>query len=156
MYPTLIKAKDPADLQDQIADAIAKRCDMHTPLFVSHEGLLCQWVVPSLCIYEYRLIVANDLDDLELQTSNLMDLNYEFLFSVALWQGKYLQWMSRMNNAGLLVKNAMVKLVNEEDLIPAPREDEFKLVEGVRSVMGMAPVTPGGYVVEIPFPVKFS
>jgi len=134
MMPKIIKAIDPADLIVQVRENLEKGRDLYTPLFVSAEGLLCQRVVPALCVYEYQLIIAKDLDDLETQERNMSELGFDYIFNTVMWHGRYLQWMCRMNNAGLLVKNAVVKLA-QEDLTPADRTDELQLVEDVRDVL---------------------
>lgn len=140
----LIKAIDPADLVDQVIGDLKSGRDMYAPLFVSNEGLLCQFTIPMLNIYEYRLIVADDLDDLEQQVVNLTALDFDFLFSTVQWHGKYLQWMSRMNETGVTVKEALVKT-----LIPAERGEEEKLVADVRHELGLEPTANYG----IPYPI---
>lgn len=144
----LIKAVDPLDLGNQVLAELKNGRDLYTPLFVSEDGLLCQFVIPMLSIYTYRLIIADDLDDLELQANNLIALDFDFMFSVVLWGGKYLQWMSRMNETGKTVKEALVKT-----MVPAKRGDELQLVEDVRSVLRMAPVSEDASLISIPFPL---
>jgi len=144
MKPTLLKAINPADLWNQVNNAIAMNKDMMTPTFVSTEGLLCQWVTPTTCLYEYKLIVALELDDLENQSRNLIELDYDFLFTTVLWNGMYVQWMHRMNNAGLTVKSIATKLTTPIGT---------HLVEDAQNVVDMAPVSKGGWKVTIPYPL---
>lgn len=96
-FPSLLRAKDPIDLFNQVQKALANGQDLHTPLF-SDGHTLCQFVVGSLCLYEYRLIDAIDADDLETQVQSLANLGFDFMFSVVQWNGHYLQWMARMND----------------------------------------------------------
>lgn len=138
--PRYIKAIDPADLLDQVQDAASKEEDLYQPLFVSHEGLLVQAVVAIPCMYEYKLIVADDLDKLELQIQNLTVFGFDHMFNVVLWNGKYLQWMCRMNDTGT----------------PAPREEELQLVEDVRAGLNIRPIAEDASLVEFPFPVRLS
>jgi len=154
-----IKAIDPADLLIQTTEQLARGRDLYTPLFVSHEGLLCQRTILSLCIYEYRLIIAKDLDDLWNQESNAIDMGFDYAFNVVLWNAKYLQWMSRMNSTGITVRDAVARYQIEHavDLFEsAERKDELKLVEDVRAGLHMEPTANGEYVVQVPFPVKSS
>lgn len=155
MTPTILKASDPADLVAQVKQSLEDKKDLYTPLFVSDEGLLCQRVVPAMCVYEYRLIVANDLDDLELQEQNLTVLDFDYMFNTVMWRGKYLQWMSRLNSAGLTVRDAMVKL-SDLHMEIAERKDELRLVEDVRAGLRLAPMPDGSAAATIPFPVKYS
>jgi hypothetical protein len=132
MRLNLIKAISPADLLEQVNDAIKAGNDMTSPLFVSHEGLLCQWMGPLYCMYEYKLIVALELDDLDTQANNLRALSFDFFMNTCLWEGFYLQWMCRMNDGGKSVRDAL-------KAISAERSEELHLVEGVRAVLHMAP-----------------
>jgi hypothetical protein len=155
MISFMIIAKDPADLLIQVTENLAAERDLYTPLFVSTEGLLVQRMVRTLCVYDYRLIIAQDLDDLYNQERNMMALDFDYLFNTVMWNGKYLQWMQRMNNAGLTVKNAVVKLA-EKDVTPAQRVDELQLVESVRDALQLEPISEKASLVTIPFPVHLS
>ena len=155
----MIKAIDAADLLIQTTEQLARGRDLYTPLFVSHEGLLCQRMITSLCIYEYRLIIAKDLNDLSNQEANAIDMGFDYAFNTVLWNAKYLQWMSRMNSAALTVRDAVTRLSAEQAAAlfeNAARGDELRLVEDVREGLQMEPTSNGGYVVQVPFPVKFS
>lgn len=154
MKPQLIKAISPADLLDQLADAIKAGKDMTVPLFVSHDGLLCQWVATSLCLYEYKLIVAVELDDLENQANNLRELGFDFFMNTCLWEGFYLQWMCRMNSTGTKVRDAITRVLDE--YIPADREKELQLVEDVQAGLQLRPSAQGTHVVTLPFPLSVS
>lgn len=147
--PRILKAVDPADLLAQVQAALPQTEDLHQPLFVSYEGLLCQPVIAHPCMHEYRLIVAKDLIDLEIQTQNLTLLDFDPIFNVVLWNGKYLQWMQRLNHVGMTVRDAVVRL-------GAERADELALVEGAREVLHMAPAADGRQRMTIPFPLHFS
>lgn len=153
----ILKALDPADLARQVNECGTGDFpeDLHGQFFVSMEGLICQNVVPSPRIDEYRLIVAKDLDDLELQEQNLIALGFDFFLGTIMWNAKYLQWMSRLNDAGLTVRDAVVKLHTDQAaaIYQAAREDELQLVEGVRAVLGMKPVAnDAAFEVTFPFP----
>lgn len=100
MFPSLLRAKDPISLYNEVCDAIQKGKDLHAPLFADGNGVLCQFVVPSLCLYEYRLIEALDVDDLETQVQSLANLGFDFMFNTVQWNGKLLQWMARMSEKG--------------------------------------------------------
>lgn len=153
----LIKAIDPGDLLIQVNERLANGQDLYAPLFVSHEGLLCQRVVKSMCIYEYRLIIANELDDLELQEGNLTEVGFDYIFDTVLWHGKYLQWMCRMNSSGLTVRDAVAKFhASQTVLEDAKREDELQLVADVQKYLHMVPTANKGHLVSIPFPVSYS
>jgi len=144
LLPTLIRAKDTADLLKQVREQLEAGRDLYSPLFASEYGYLCQWMVESPTVYEYRLIDADELSDLELQVKNLTELGFEFMFNTVLWQGRYLQWMSKWNNFGQAVKEAIT-------LIHAERTDELQLVEDVRAVLQLAHVSPYEYALTIPF-----
>lgn len=153
--PRIIKAFDPQDLMSQVEASLATGEDLCAPLFVSAEGLLCQRVVSSLCIYEYRLIVAGELDSLELAEQNLTSLGYDYIFDTVMWNGSYLQWMHRMNSAGMTVRDAVVKLgagLAAEIFMNASPEEEQELVEDVRDALadGRHPVAT------LPFPLRLS
>lgn len=152
--PRLIKAIDPADLLNQVAQCAKEGEDLHTPLFVSEEGLLCQFVVSSICIYEYKLIHARDLDQYELQARNLSLMGFDFIYNQVMWNGWYLQWMQRLNDAGALVRDAAASLA-QKHFEHATREEELALVEDVRAVLRLEP-TDRGNMVTIPFPLRLS
>lgn len=157
--PILLKAIDPADLIIQVKENLEQGRDLYTPLFVSHEGLLCQRVVPSLCVYEYQLIIANDLDSLELQERNFTEMGFDYMFNTVMWNAKYLQWMCRLNNAGLTVRDAVAKFHTDEAVAvyeSAERKDELQLVEDVRAGLRLAPLVDGALFVGVPFPVMGS
>lgn len=155
MHPvTTVKAAGPADLIIKVTEQLGGGLDLYTPLFVSHEGLLCQRMIPMLCVYEHRLIIAGDLDDLENQERNMLELGFDYMFNVVLWNAKYLQWMSRMNSAGLKVRNAVASLAAEKEFVRAPREMELSLVEDVREGMGWKPLRDEAFVVS--FPLRLS
>jgi len=141
--PRFIKAISPVDLVKQVQEETGNGNGMglYQPLFVSHEGLLVQAVITVPCLYEYRLIVAADLEDLELQIKHLItNLGFDSIFNVVLWNGMYLQWMFRTDDT------------EREDLVQvfaAPREDELRLVEDVRKYLGMHPIAKDA----LPFPV---
>ena len=150
--PRIIKAIDPQDLKNQVAQSLAANEDLYAPLFVSAEGLLCQRVVCSTCIFEYHLIVADDLDRLELEEQNLTYLGFDYAFSTVMWNGKYLQWMQKLNDAGVTVRDAVMRLSAERaaDLfVAAERGDELRLVEDVRAELGMEPTRDSA-----PFPLS--
>ncbi len=150
---TIVIAKDPADLLIQVMERITLGGDLYTPLFVSHEGLLCQRMIPTLCVYKYRLIIAQDLDDLANQERNMIELGFDYMFNTVLWNAKYLQWMSRMNESGARVRDAIAQVFTPA---PAKREDELRLVEDVRAVLGMKPAASDAFEVTFPFPIRLS
>lgn len=147
-FPTLLRASDAADLRQKVGQAMKDSKDLYTPLFVDYSGELCQFVWPvSFCLYEYRLIEAIDLEILDAQVRGLWELNFEAMFNTVLWQGKYLQWMQRMNEAGLKVKDADAvvsvaagSLLDNGKVDPAHRAEELTLVEDVREVLRLVPV----------------
>lgn len=149
----ILKAKDPADLVRHVNDCVTGNYpeDLHGQIFVSAEGLICQNVVPSPCIDEYRLIVANDLDDLELQEQNLILLGFDFFLSTIMWNGFYLQWMSRMNESGARVRDAIAQVFT-----PMRRVDELQLVEDVRAGLSIRPVAEDVFQVAVPSPFRLS
>ncbi|KAA0255583.1 MAG: hypothetical protein EDM79_20540, partial [Chloroflexi bacterium] len=59
--PRIIKAADPQALLIFVQEALSQTEDLHQPLFVSYEGLLCQPVIAHPGMHDYRLIVARDL-----------------------------------------------------------------------------------------------
>lgn len=150
MRTKLIKAIDPADLSTQVTENLEQGYEMHAPLFVDHDGLLCQFLVRRPCLYEYALIIANNLDDLETKVQQLVELDFDFIFNTVMWHGKYLQWMCRMNQSGLAVREVVTAFAN------APREEELKLVADVHAGLRLAPVAMGNTLVTIPFPVNGS
>lgn len=113
--PRILKAVNPDDLIAQVQASLEMGEDLILSPFVSEENLICQRVTQSLIIYEYMLVVANDLDSLQKQEQVLDDLGYDYVFDTLLWNGRYLQWMHRLNSAGVTVRDAMVKL---SDVIP--------------------------------------
>ena len=152
----LIKAIDPADLLIQVNEQLALGRDVYTSPFVSDEGLICQRMVTSTHVYEYRLIIAKDLDDLYNQENNALEMGFDYIYSTVLWHTKYLQWMTRMNIGGWSVRDALARLSTEEAAAlyeNAERPDELKLVEDVRAGLHMVPTANEGYVVRVPFPL---
>lgn len=152
--PRIIKAADPQALLIFVQEALSQTEDLHQPLFVSYEGLLCQPVIAHPGMHDYRLIVARDLLELEVQTQNLTLLDFDPIFNVVLWNGKYLQWMQKLNAAGMTVREAVVKLT-KNDFMPAAREDELALVEGAHAGLNIRPIPPDESLT-IPFPVRLS
>ena len=107
----------PSVLYANVMDEISKGNDLQTQPFVAFTGEICQYMVPSLCLYEYRLIDATDLDNLDAHVQNLGSQGFDFMFGTVLWMGHYLQWMCRMNAAGHATKEILQKsLVSEESL----------------------------------------
>lgn len=160
-FPILLKATDPDDLLRQVRESLHANRDLYTPLFVSEDGLLCQFVVNTICIYEYKLIIANDLDAYEQQVQLLNELDFDFIFNVVMWNGKYLQWMQRMNETGKTVRDAVVSVAlaagsaaMDTDIQPADRADELQLVEDVQRGLRLEPISlvVGG----IPYPLRLS
>lgn len=160
----LVRAASPLDLINQVEiNQRVHGMDLYTPLFVGADGVLCQFMTPMASLYEYRLIMAGDLNDLELQANNLINIDYDFLYSTVMWQGLYLQWMQRMNSTGQIVQDAIVgaltktggSLLDSEEADPELRADELKLVEGVREALGLGhePVSSSWV---IPFPLRLS
>lgn len=147
----ILKAIDPHDLIAKVERAISIQYDLYTPLFVSHEGLLCQRVVGTPSLYEYHLIIAQDLDDLALQEQNLSNLGFDFIFNTVMWNAKYLQWMCRVNSKGLTVRDAVARLKTDE-----ATGAYLSMVEDARASLRLAPMPDGKAVATIPFPVKFS
>lgn len=153
--PRIIKAADPQALLIFVQEALSQTEDLHQPLFVSYEGLLCQPVIAHPGMHDYRLIVARDLLELEVETQNLTLLDFDPIFNVVLWNGKYLQWMQKLNAAGMTVREAVVKLT-KNDFMPAAREDELALVEDARDVLDLRPVSEDAIQVTLPFLVRLS
>lgn len=154
-----IIATDPEDLIAKVNQALADKYDIYTSPFVSFEGLLVQRMTPSMGGYEYQLINADNLDDLKLAEENLIELGYDYMFNTIMWFGKYLQWMGRMTDPGLSVRDAVAihDLQAAANLFfeNATPEEEMALVEGVRSVLRLEP-TAKGYVVKLPHPLLGS
>lgn len=128
----LIKAIDPADLLIQANEQIAIGRDLYTSPFVSHEGCTCQRMAKSMPIYEYKLVIAKDLDDLHQQENNAIEMGYDFAFNTVLWNAKYLQWMTRYNTTPLPATDLIDSV--QGDYIVARRIDELQLVEDVQSI----------------------
>lgn len=123
--PRILKAVDQDDLIAQVQVSLEMGEDLIVSPFVSDENLICQRVTQSLIIYEYMLVVANDLDSLQKQEQILDELGYDYAFDTILWNGRYLQWMYRLNSAGVTVRDALVKLA---DVMPALVADELEKV----------------------------
>lgn len=150
-----IIATDPQDLVAKVNQAIAAKYDLYTSPFVSFDGLLVQRMAPTAGLYEYQLINADNLDDLFLAEENLVSLGYDYVFNTIMWYGRYLQWMGRMTDSGLSVRDAVKHNIPSAASIffeHAERADELKLVEDVQKVLHMEP-TAKGYVVSVPYPL---
>ncbi len=166
VFPTLVRAINPADLRKQIQQCLAEGKDLHTPMFVSTDGFICQFVVPSFCLYEYRLIDAKDLEDLEAQAHGLTVMGFDFMFNLVLWNGRYLQWMQRMNESGVKVKDAVVSiaagtLLDNGEVDPDLRAQELTLVEDVQESLWLVSlrrrsVQAVGFSMAAPFPLAGS
>lgn len=150
-----IIATDPDDLIAKVNQALADKYDIYTSPFVSFEGLLVQRMTPTVGGYEYQLINADNLDDLRLAEENLIALGYDYMFNTIMWYGRYLQWMGRMTDPGLSVRDAIeLSLPQAADIFfeNAHRTDELKLVEGVRAALRLEPTADKlGYVVKLPY-----
>lgn len=139
----LLRAATPSALVEEV-----KKCGNEFELirspFVSHWGLVCQWVdMIPFGLYEYTLIEAQDLQDLEEQVIKLNEQGYEFEHDMVKWFDatcdngeRYLQWMKRYNTTGAKVRDAVAEL-----FVPSPRVDELNLVEDVRSFLRIPPLT---------------
>jgi len=155
-----IIATDPQDLLEKVNQAIADKHDLYTAPFVSFEGLLVQRMAPTAGLYEYQLINADNLDDLLLAEQNLITLGYDYIFNTIIWYGRYLQWMGRVTDAGLSVRDAVKELgvLNATSIFfeHAERAEELQLVADVREVLHMEPTAKGGYLVKVPHPLLGS
>ncbi len=91
--PKLLRAKDPIDLFVQVQKSLANGdMDLHGSPFVD-DGILCQWVEPIYCFYEYRLIQAVDTDDLEKQVIRFAAEGFGMFGHAVQWSAKRLQWL---------------------------------------------------------------
>ncbi len=151
-----ILASDPEELIEKVNQGIEDGFDLHTSLFATFEGKLCQRMVRGRCPYEYRLIHVNSIDDLKTEETNLTLLGYDYVFNTVMWHGEYLQWMCRSKPVASSVREAVaIDLLAAANLFfeNATPEEELALVAGVRNVLHLVPTANDGYVVKLPFPL---
>ena len=107
LFPIQIKADSPESLYKQVQDEIKKGNDLYAPPFVAFTGEICQYMVTGTCLYEYQLVEAYDLDELDTKVQALSALGFDFMFSTVMWCGSYLQWMQRMNEPTPITPSAL-------------------------------------------------
>lgn len=152
---SLIIAKDPIDLYQQVLKALENEMDLFAQPVV-HDGLIGQHMTNCVAMYEYRLVVGADLFDYGAQVCNLGTMDFTPMWTAVHWNGKLVQWMCRWKEGQLsavsyqqLVSGG--QLLDSEDSNPALRADELKLVEGVREALGLTASSSA-----IPFPLRLS
>lgn len=138
----LLRAENAADLRNKVNLTIADGFDIQSNVFVDPgTNLLCQWMAPRYSRYEYRLIEAENLERFEMHVHGLTVFGFDFLFSMVLWDGKYLQWMHRIcGDEDFVVKAEPSALLDHGVVGSEIRANELQLVEGVQLALRMAPV----------------
>jgi len=145
LFPSLLQAKNPAELFDKVQKSIAEQHDLYASPFVD-DDIICQWMCPGLCLYEYRLIDAADPIDLEANVQGLSMLGFELMFNLVRWNGRLVQWVQRMNSDGLGVKEVLTESLQ----IKGAESTVLPVVVAAQGLMRLAPVKHA-YVV--PFPL---
>lgn len=125
LSPVMVVASGPAELADAVTELVRNNHDLYTQPFVTNDGQLCQYLVPSACLYEYALIHASELVEFNDQVQMLSALGYDFMFSTLLWNGDYVQWMGRMTEIGNSVRDVMSTVADAK----------FKIVESAAPVV---------------------
>lgn len=152
---SLIIAKDPIDLYQQVLKALENEMDLFAQPVV-HDGLIGQHMSRGVAMYEYRLVVGEDLFDYGAQVCNLGAMDFTPMWTAVRWNGKLVQWMCRWKaedgqSLTLLDKGERpLYLLNSGDADPALRDDELKLVAGVREALGLPSSSA------VPFPLRLS
>lgn len=148
MIPERVEASFPMQLFADVMEKVSKGYDICGPMFASSDySKLNIYMVKMFCLYEYYLIQADSLEELDLKVGRLTGLGYDFLYGVMNYRGSYLQWMARMfektNSDHLLTVNSEQLAVGEgltmvEDVRPlgrlAPAVSFDSAVEYVREV----------------------
>ena len=97
MIPERVEASFPMKLFADVMDKVSKGYDICGPMFASSDySKLNIYMVKMFCLYEYYLIQADSLDELDLKVKRLTGLGYDFLYGVMNYRGSYLQWMARI------------------------------------------------------------
>lgn len=110
--PKMVRARTPSVLFMRVMDELRSGNDIHTPTYAAN-GELVLWVAESLPLYEYRLIEANDIDDLERKVLAMEGEGWDFFWNMVMFQGSYLQWMGRMREDGFTLAAGLSQLAEE-------------------------------------------
>lgn len=157
--PSLIVAKDPIDLWAQVQKALEREMDILAQPVV-HDGLIGQHMSSGDSVYEYRLVVGEDLFDYGAQVCNLGMMDFTPMWTAVRWNGKLVQWMCRWKDGKVSTVSSYQQLViggrllDSEEADPALRADELKLVEGVREALQLGEGGRGSFSSDLPFPLR--
>ena len=117
-----------------------------------------QWVVKAPALYDYRLVSASSTEILEALVNGYIDDGWDFYRDTLLWDGNYLQWIMRENQAhalfGQKLREALDVPVNSEQL--SVSGEALTMVVDARPILRLAPMAHGASMVMIPYPVNFS
>lgn len=116
--PIQVSAQTPEMLFVKVMEELTKGNDLYTQPFIAFTGEIVQYMVASMSLYEYRLIEAADLDDLDDKVHGLAALGFDFIFSTVQWNASYLQWMYKMNEkSSVVMESISEQLWTAEDII---------------------------------------
>lgn len=111
LFPKQIIAKSPGILFAKVSDELCNGLDLYTTPFVAFTGEIVQYMAPSTCLYEYRLIDAPNLSEFDDHIQSLTALGFDFFMSTVMWNGYYLQWMCKMKDQLSAISAQQVELI---------------------------------------------
>ncbi len=92
-YPVV--AVTPSVLYGEVLHQIAHGFDIQTRTAVSFENELFLYMTPRVCVSEYVLVEATNLNDLHRTVAHCNTMGFQLIFDVVLFKGFYLHWMAR-------------------------------------------------------------
>ena len=134
MKAIYLQSKWAQDLQSDVLGALAKGFDLQGGL-VAAGNEIGQWVVESMVLYDYRLVIADSTEILNALVDGLTAEEWDFYRDTVMFEGNYLQWMLRENGAHALFGEKLRAVLSSE--LHAP------VVVDARAAMRMAPVFDG-------------
>lgn len=133
--PVRVEARTAMQLFSNVMDMVAKGYDICSPMFVANDCSLNLWMVDAYSLYEYYLIEAETLKDLDVKVQRLTEIGYDFMHGIVLHNGTHLQWMQRMHEKSAV--SGELAVIGEE----------LSMVEDVRPLgrLVSAPVVSAGF-----------
>lgn len=131
--PERVEARTAMQFFSNVMEKVSQGYDICSPMFLSSDrASLNIYMVKVYCFYEYYLIEAETLKELDLKIERLNSLGYDFLHGVLNYGGTYLQWMMRMHESRESeAVSGQLSVVN----------DELMVVEDAQPVLKLAPVS---------------
>lgn len=102
-----------AAMRQTVAKEVDRGFDIYGPMVTTHMYGLCMPMVEHASIYDYALVSAESLGELEQKVNELIEVGFDLLHGVVVFQdledGQYLQWMCKMREMKSIHAGAAVE-----------------------------------------------